>query len=148
MACFITAFNLYKDITFVQNVKDLQFEGARCAIYTTNKDNIHPFVKTLLKSSFSGDIHVTFTDDLDFKENVLKPVLSKLMFTNSSIIHAYGSLFTPKGYQTVNAINPDRMDTYLLDTVPENNTQVIETEVFNIRGRKLYRNTIFNTRQV
>jgi len=147
MACFITAFNLYKDINFVQNLKEIQFEGARCAIYTVDYSNVHSLVKTLINANYIGDIDVIYTQNPDFKEDVVKPVLSKLMFTNNSIIHSYGSLFTPKGYQTVNAINPDRLDYYLLDT-NNSNTQIIETTVYNVRGRKLHRYTIPNLRQV
>ena len=148
-ACFITSYNLYKDASYIQDIKSVSFEGARCSIYTTDYNNVHPFVKSLLSANYIGEFKVTLVDSGDLKEDVTKPMLAKLLSTNNAIIQAYGSLYTPKGYETANATDPSKIDVYVLDPSSiVQSKQIFETQQYNIRGRKLVRHTSHNLRQV
>lgn len=146
---FITSYNLYNDIMYIQDIRRVTFEGARCSIYTKDYNNVHPFIKSLLSTNYVGEFNVSLVTDGNLKEDIIKPILTKLISTNNMIVQTYGSLYTPKGYETANAIDSNKIDIYVLD--PSNiieSKQILETQQYNVRGRKLVRQTINNLRWV
>lgn len=146
IACCISSFNLYKNTIFIDDIKNVSFEGSRCMIYTKDYNLVHSLIKYLLSANFIGEFAVKLVEN-NLKEDVLKPVLNTMLTTNNHIMQSYGSLYTPKGYMTVNAIDTSKIDLYMLDT-KSNEKTMLETQHYNVRGRKLYRYTYPNTRQV
>ncbi len=137
LICIISGFNLFKDI-MVNKLDDVLFEGAKAMLYTNHMKHIHPFVKSLLDANFVGDMRVEQTDK-NLKEDFIVPIINNLFSVNNIIIQKWSSLHTPKGYLTVSTFNPDYVDLYNVDNKP--NIQ-FPFEVYDVRGRKLYRTSI------